>query len=74
MQIVTAVDLPTAKTLVMLLNKFPVDSIQIAMATRFSTAIALRNWLSLFIRAEEINRTINFRKLSQDILKSAFQV
>ena len=38
LQIVTAVDLPTAKTFAILLNEFPVGSLQIAMATRFSTA------------------------------------
>ena len=56
LQIVTAVDLPTAKTFVILLNEFPVDSLQISKATRFST-ITLRNWVSLFIRAGETNRT-----------------
>ena len=57
LQIVTAVDLPTVKTFAILLNEFPVDSLQIAMAKRFSTAIVLRNWVSLFIREEETNLT-----------------
>ena len=57
LQIVTAVDLPTAKTFVILLNEFPIDSLQIAMVTRFSTAVAMRNCVSLFIRAGETNRT-----------------
>ena len=70
LQIVTAVDLPTAKTFAILLNVFPIYSLQIAMATRFSTAIALWNWVSLFITAGETNRS-NFWKLSPDILKSA---
>ena len=48
---------PTAKTFAILLNEFPVDSLHIAMATRFSTTIALRNWVSLFIRAGETSRT-----------------
>ena len=57
LQIVAAVDLPTGKTFAILLSEFAVDSLQIAMTTRFFTAIALQNWVSLFIRAGETNRT-----------------
>ena len=57
LQIITTVDFPTAKIFAILLNEFPVDSLQMAMAMRFSPVIALRNWVSLFIRPGETNRT-----------------
>ena len=57
LQIVTAVDIPTAKTFAILLNQFPEASLQIALANRFFTAIAQRKWVSFFIRAGENNRT-----------------